>query len=124
MKAAAARRDPPTYRRGYPDPTLLSRRRREEWARRSSEEKARHLRAFIAAGQRHNKKNRKTRIETLVAAMLHRMGAEYRQNVQIGRFNVDFKIGWLIIECFGDFWHLQSRAVASGEVQSLSSPHG
>jgi very-short-patch-repair endonuclease len=105
MKASAAVRNPSTYRFGKADPALLSQRRSEEWARRSPEEKARHLEAFIAAGQRHNKKNHRTRIETLVAAMLERMGASYRQNVQIGRYNVDFVVGTLIIECYGDFWH-------------------
>lgn len=105
MKAAAASRDPSTYRGGGADPALLSQRRAEEWARRSPEEKARHLEAFIVAGQRSNKKNHKTRIEKLVAGMLHRMGATYRQNVQIGRYNVDFVVGTLIIECYGDFWH-------------------
>jgi very-short-patch-repair endonuclease len=105
MKAAAALRDPSTYRSGRPNPALLSKRRSEEWARRSPEEKARHLEAFIAAGQRHNKKNQKTRIEALVAEMLDRIGAGYRQNVQIGRYNVDFVVGTLIIECYGDFWH-------------------
>jgi G:T-mismatch repair DNA endonuclease (very short patch repair protein) len=105
MKAAAAERDRSTYRGGRADPELLSQRRREEWARRSPEEKARHLAAFIAAGQRHNKRNQKTKIETLVAEMLDRLGVIYRQNVQIGRYNVDFMIGTTIIECFGDFWH-------------------
>ncbi|HEY0018175.1 MAG TPA: hypothetical protein VGC13_17810 [Longimicrobium sp.] len=105
MKKAATLRDPSTYRGGRADPALLSRRRSEEWARRSPEEKARHLEAFIAAGQRHNKKNQKTRIESLVAAMLDQMGVDYRQNVQIGRYNVDFMIGSTIIECYGDFWH-------------------
>jgi G:T-mismatch repair DNA endonuclease (very short patch repair protein) len=105
MKAAAALRDRSTYRGGRPDPALLSQRRSEEWARRSPEEKARYLEAFIAAGQRHNKKNQKTRIEAIVAEMLDRIGAGYRQNVQIGRYNVDFVVGTLIIECYGDFWH-------------------
>ena len=105
MKQAAALRDPSAYRGGHADPALLSRLRSEEWARRSPEEKARHLEAFIAAGQRNNKKNQKTRIESLVAAMLDRMKIDYRQNVQIGRYNVDFLIGSTIIECYGDFWH-------------------
>lgn len=105
MKAAAANRDPSTYRGGGADPQVLSELRRKEWVRRSPEEKIRHLSAFIAAGQRHNKKNQKTRIETLVAGMLDRLGFDYRQNVQIGRYNVDFVVGSTIIECFGDFWH-------------------
>ena len=54
MKVSAALRDRSTYRGGRADPALLSRRRSEEWARRSPEEKTRHLAAFIAAGQRHN----------------------------------------------------------------------
>jgi G:T-mismatch repair DNA endonuclease (very short patch repair protein) len=105
MKAAAVTRDPSTYRGGRADPAVLSQRRREEWARRSPEEKSRHLAAFIEAGQRHNKKNQKTRIETLVADMLDRLGLPYRQNVQVGRYNVDFVVGETVIECFGDFWH-------------------
>lgn len=105
MRAAAAVRDRSTYRGGRPDPALLSQRRAAEWARRSPEEKARHLEAFIAAGQRSNKRNRKTRIETIVAGMLDRLGIAYLQNVQIGRYNVDFLIGTTIIECYGDFWH-------------------
>jgi very-short-patch-repair endonuclease len=105
MKSSAALRDPSTYRGGGADPAILSQRRREEWARRSAEEKSRHLAAFIAAGQRHNKKNQKTRIEILVAGMLDRLGLTYEQNVQIGRYNVDFMVGKTIVECFGDFWH-------------------
>lgn len=105
MRAAAEKRDPSTYRGGRADPAVLSQCRREEWARRSPEEKSLHLAAFIEAGQRHNKKNQKTRIETLVAGMLDRLRVAYRQNVQIGRYNVDFVVGTTIIECFGDFWH-------------------
>ncbi|HEX2205192.1 MAG TPA: hypothetical protein VHG91_17910 [Longimicrobium sp.] len=37
--------------------------------------------------------------------MLEELGADYQQNAQIGRFNVDFLVGTLVIECFGDFWH-------------------
>lgn len=106
MRAAARKRDPGSYVGSRnPNPRLLSLRRREEWARRTPEEKERHLASFIAAGQRANKKNRGTRIEVQVAEMLDALGAEYRQNVQMGRFNVDFVIGNTIVECFGDFWH-------------------
>jgi G:T-mismatch repair DNA endonuclease (very short patch repair protein) len=37
--------------------------------------------------------------------MLDGLGVAYLQNVQIGRYNVDFLIGTTIIECYGDFWH-------------------
>lgn len=106
MRDAAAGRDPSTYRgTRNPNPRLLSLRRKEEWARRSAEEKERHLAAFIVAGQRANRKGRGTRIEVEVARVLDELGVSYRQNVQIGRYNVDFTLGSTIIECFGDFWH-------------------
>jgi G:T-mismatch repair DNA endonuclease (very short patch repair protein) len=106
MKAAATRRASESYVGSRnPNPRLLSLRRREEWARRTPEEKERHLTAFIAAGQRTNKKSRGTRIEVQVSEILDALGLEYCQNVQIGRFNVDFIVGDAIIECFGDFWH-------------------
>ena len=37
--------------------------------------------------------------------MLDGMGVVYEQNVQIGRYNVDFVVGSTILECYGDFWH-------------------
>lgn len=105
MKEANRRRDRSTYRGGGADPEVLSARRREEWARRSPEEKLRHLGSFIAAGQLHNRRSSGTRIETIVAGILAELGVEYRQNAQLGRHNVDFLVGRTIIECFGDFWH-------------------
>ena len=94
MKAAATKRAPESYVGSRnPNPRLLSLRRREEWARRTPEEKERHLTAFIVAGQRTNKKNRGTRIEVKIAEILDALGIEYRQNVQIGRFNVDSSLG-------------------------------
>jgi G:T-mismatch repair DNA endonuclease (very short patch repair protein) len=105
MRAAARRRDPSSYVGGHPDPELLSARRREEWARRSAAEKEDHLAAFIAAGQLHNRRSSRTRIETTVRMLLESLGVEYRQNVQVGPMNVDFVCGKIVIECYGDFWH-------------------
>jgi G:T-mismatch repair DNA endonuclease (very short patch repair protein) len=106
MREAARTRDPSTYRGGgNPDRQVLSERRREEWARRTPEEKEKHLAAFIAAGQVHNRRSSKTRIERVVRGMLEEAAVDYRQNAQIGRYNVDFLCGRTIIECFGDFWH-------------------
>ena len=99
MREAAGQRDPGSYRPGKPNPALLSARRREEWARRTPEEKEKHLASFIAAGQVHNRKSSKTQIETAVRRMLDEAGIRYRQNVQIGRFNVDFLCGDVIVEC-------------------------
>jgi very-short-patch-repair endonuclease len=37
--------------------------------------------------------------------MLAELPVEFEQNVQIGRYNVDFLVLDLVIECHGDFWH-------------------
>lgn len=105
MKESNRHRDPATYRGGGADPAVLSERRRQEWARRSPEEKERHLASFIAAGQVHNRRSTGTKIETTVAGILEDLGVQFSQNTQIGRHNVDFLVGRTIIECFGDFWH-------------------
>ncbi len=105
MKESNRRRDPSTYRGGGADPEVLSELRRKEWARRTPEEKQRHLSSFIAAGQIHNRKASGTKIETVVAGILTELGVQFCQNVQLGRYNVDFLIRRTIIECFGDFWH-------------------
>jgi very-short-patch-repair endonuclease len=115
MKDSNQMRDRSTYRGGGADPAILSQRRREEWARRTPEEKERHLRRFIAAGQKHNRKSSRTEIETIVAGILAEMRVEYQQNVQLGRYNVDFLVGTTIIECFGDFWHCNPRLWSAEE---------
>jgi G:T-mismatch repair DNA endonuclease (very short patch repair protein) len=115
MREAQRMRDPSTYRGGGADPELLSELRRREWARRTPEEKQRHLSAFIAAGQVHNRRSSKTRIEILVAQLLDELGLEYSQNVQIGRYNVDFVVGGTIVECYGDFWHCNPALWSEGD---------
>ena len=115
MKESNRLRDRSTYRGGGADPEVLSARRREEWARRSPEEKQRHLASFIAAGQVHNRRSSGTKIETIVAGMLGEMGVPFRQNVQLGRHNVDFLMGRTIIECFGDFWHCNPDLWKAGD---------
>lgn len=116
MQEGQRSRDRSTYRGGGADPKLLSELRRQEWARRTPEEKQRHLRAFIAAGQIHNKKSSRTTIETVVAEMLSALGFSYQPNVQLGQYNVDFLVGRTIIECFGDFWHCNPAIWAEGDV--------
>jgi len=115
MKESSRNRDPSTYRGGGADPEVLSERRREEWARRTPEEKLRHLGHFIAAGQLHNRKSSRTKIETIVAGILTELGMPYRQNAQLGRYNVDFLVGETIIECFGDFWHCNPLLWSPGD---------
>jgi G:T-mismatch repair DNA endonuclease (very short patch repair protein) len=115
MKDANRHRDPASYRGGGADPAVLSELRRQEWARRSPEEKERHLASFIAAGQVHNRRSSGTRIELVVAAMLDDLGVHYRRNTQVGRHNVDFLAGRVIVECFGDFWHCNPALWAAGD---------
>jgi G:T-mismatch repair DNA endonuclease (very short patch repair protein) len=115
MRESQRKRDPSTYHGGGADPAVLSELRRQEWARRTPEQKQRHLHAFIAAGQIHNKKSSKTAIEATVGGMLNALGIPFRQNVQIGRYNVDFLVGRTIIECFGDFWHCNPSLWAEGD---------
>lgn len=37
--------------------------------------------------------------------ILQELKIAFHQNVQIGRYNVDFLCGEVVLECFGDFWH-------------------
>lgn len=106
MVESARSRPKETYKQGIPDPAALSRRRTEAWAKIPPQDRAGTIQAFIAAGQRNNKKNRGTRIEVAVASILGDLGYEFRQNVQVGTKNVDFLVGDnLVIECYGDYWH-------------------
>ena len=49
----------------------------------------------------------------MIADMLQVSGIAYQQNVQLGRYNVDFVVAeWLIVECYGDYWHCNPRYFA------------
>lgn len=104
MRIAAARRDPSTYT-AHGNYHLLEQGRAKYWATVSPEQKYHHLQKFITAGQLHNKRSTKTKIENIVATWLDQTGVLYTRNHQVGRYNVDFLIGNLIVECYGDFWH-------------------
>ena len=79
---------------------------RRYWSQLSEKEKAERLASFIEAGQKHNKKSKKTKIENVMADILDELEFDYDRNVQVGRYNVDFLIDAVyIVECFGDFWH-------------------
>lgn len=106
MAALAKRRDRATYVYGHPSREALSAGRRRYWSTVPLEERSARLASFIAAGQRSNKRSSKTRIEQLVAGTLRELGVSFTQNQQIGRYNVDFRLGdGTVIECYGDFWH-------------------
>lgn len=104
MSAAQQQRDPMTRHRLKPSSETLGQARARWWAGVPQDQRADRLGAFIAAGQLHNKRAAKTRIENLVADMLNRLDATYEQNVQLGRYNVDFLIGSsVVVECYGDY---------------------
>jgi G:T-mismatch repair DNA endonuclease (very short patch repair protein) len=106
MKLSAKFRDRSTYFPKKPTSEELSRARRNYWRRIPPPERASHLTSFIIAGQKHNKKSSKTKIENIVADILSDIGLTYQRNIQIGRYNVDFLVEEeTIIECFGDYWH-------------------
>lgn len=52
------------------------------------------------------RKQSRTKIEEQIARLLDTMGVDYKQNNQIGQYNVDFLIdGKYVVECYGDYWH-------------------
>ena len=106
MVLAAKQRDPVTYVVPSPTPGVLSGARKQDWARFSPEQRSTRLTSWIAAGQAHNRRASKTRIENIMAGLLDDLRVAYQRNVQLGRYNVDFLVaGTLVIECFGDYWH-------------------
>jgi very-short-patch-repair endonuclease len=110
MIRSAKLRNPATYRPGKPSPEKMSLARRNYWSKIPKEERSTKLRSFIVAGQRHNKKASKTKIENTMSQVLLELGLIYKRNVQVGRYNVDFLVEEkTIIECFGDYWHCNTR---------------
>ena len=106
MVESAKLRPKDTYKFGVTGSAELSRRRQAAWDRIPLAQRDASLKAFIEAGQRHNKKNHGTRIETAVADMLINLGCLFARNVRIGIKNVDLLVNdRLVIECYGDYWH-------------------
>lgn len=106
MVIANKNRDPSTYKGGGMTSEQASLIQKRYWQRLSKDEKANRLASFIEAGQIHNKRSKKTKIENLMASILDDLGISHQRNVQIGRYNVDFLVNNThIIECFSDFWH-------------------
>jgi very-short-patch-repair endonuclease len=114
MVEAATKRDRKTYFPKRPSSEALSRGRKAYWLKLSAEERVARLTSFIEAGQRHNKKSSRTRIEESMADLLDELGLGYERNIRIGRYVVDFIVGdRVIIECFGDYWHCNPEIYGS-----------
>jgi very-short-patch-repair endonuclease len=58
-----------------------------------------------------------TSIEALIREELERRRIPYEQQVQVGRFSVDFLMcqAPVVIECDGEYWHRGSKAQARDE---------
>lgn len=56
--------------------------------------------------------NGETSIETLIRKELEKTNVNFRQEIQIGEFCVDFLLfdKKIAIECDGDYWHSERRA--------------
>ena len=51
-------------------------------------------------------------LEVAVAAHLDALGVAYEWQVRVGRFLADFRVGDLIVEADGIYWHTQPEVVA------------
>lgn len=109
MKSAALNRDPNTYKYGLDTSENISQRSRLYWQALSQEEKAKHLTNFIKAGHDACRKNKDTLIERKIESLLNQLNITFQKNVPVGRYFVDFLIGDKIIECYGDYWHVNPK---------------
>lgn len=100
----AVRKNPPSSKN-------LSRGRRIWWSTKCEDERTELLQKFILSGQKSCKKNKKTKIETLIEPVIKELAvSKYVCNFQLSRYNVDFLIDdKFIIECFGDYWHCNPK---------------
>lgn len=106
MKEKARTRDKATYKYGNPDKVKLSQAQKARWDKMSTEQKATYLTSFISAGHKHCKKNKNTKIELVVKQLLDDLGVDYTQHMKLGDYYVDFVLEGVVIEVYGDYWHL------------------
>lgn len=102
-------RDPETYVGKPFNSEQVSAIQKAYWSKLTQTEKVERLQGFIQSGQVSNRALSKTKIENVMAQILNSLGVEYQRNVQLGRYNVDFLVGSVVIECFGDYWHCNPR---------------
>lgn len=109
MKIFAKKRDNSTYYKIPATKEIIEKReatKKERWNNFSIEEKHKKLENFIKAGRR----KKGTKIEIIIQNVLNDIGmikdVDYKTNVYIHSFNVDFLINnRFIVECYGDYWH-------------------
>ena len=55
---------------------------------------------------------KKSKIETTVSQILDTLHIPYKQHAHINQYSVDFLIGDVIVECYGDYWHCNPQRYA------------
>jgi len=109
MKESSKKRNRSSYYKIPATKEIIKKReltKKKNWDKLSTEEKHKRLYKFIKAG----KKKKGTKIEKTIEKVLDDIGMvkniDYKTNVYIGGFNVDFLIhDEFIVECYGDYWH-------------------
>jgi len=111
MSGSQKERDPKTrFVLPTTDSKIISENQKKYWASLSYEDKIKRLGSFIEAGRKSCTKFRRTSIEVKVEDWLIENGvSDFKQNITVRGFNVDFKIGNKIIECYGDYWHCNPK---------------
>jgi very-short-patch-repair endonuclease len=108
MKEKAKLRDISTYAHTpltEEHKAIISKNSKLRWQNKPEEERIKHLKNFMEAGQRYHVKNKETKIEMKIRLYLLN-NCDFKQNEWLNNYNVDFLINNnLIIECFGDYWH-------------------
>lgn len=105
-------RDKSTYKAGNASSEVISAAQKKYWSTIPKKERAAKIRPFIAAGHKHCKKNKNTKIEQAAYSVLKKY-PDVLQNTSIEDtpYYVDFLIPSinLIVECYGDYWHCNPR---------------
>ena len=111
MRDKAYSRNQTEYKGTYRTPENISKDSKRYWDNITTEKKNKHLKNFILAGQKSNKKSSKTKIENIINELLIPLELDFKRNENVDKFNVDFLIPSknLIIECYGDYWHCNPK---------------
>lgn len=69
-------------------------------------------RSCVGAATSRKQGGRRSSLEVAVAAHLDALGVTYQSQVRVHRFLVDFRIGNLIVEADGAYWHGRPEVIA------------
>lgn len=112
MKKSAGLRDIKTYKYGTASFGVISKAQKAFWKTIPKEHRAQRISKFIKEGQKHNKKNKNTKIEKEAKRVLIDIGISFTQTYPIPTtlYVVDFLLNDnIIIELYGDYWHCNPK---------------